>query len=131
MKMFNWFDISECFAQFKGVYDLQELFEITIDYSFAPWETNWLLPQCITEDNFEVNIALIEKKWAKHFVEGLVSSIRVGAFKDVSPYANSEWFSHVVENGKFDSHFLEGIRVLKNKFADEKWDSYDTISEQR
>ncbi|QDT41974.1 hypothetical protein Pan241w_20540 [Gimesia alba] len=131
MKFINWNDIQKSFEPFKGVFELQDLIKLCSDISIAAWEACYLLPQCFTEENFEENIVLIEKEWGKHFVDALVVEVREGMLSEVDSLLDSEAFSHVVQNGEFDSHFLKGIKVLKSHFADNKWDLYLDANKDR
>lgn len=124
MKYFNLNDIQKSFEPFKGVYELHDLIALCNDISFAPWEVCYLLPQCFTEENFDASIQILEKEWGKRFVDSLIVDVRRGSLRQVDQYLDSEWFSHVVENGVFDPHFLEGLEVLRIQFANDKWDSY-------
>ncbi len=124
MKIFNWNDIQKSFEPFKGIYELHDLITLCNDINFAAWESIYLLPQCFTEDNFDASIQILEKEWGKRFVDALIVNVREGSLRQVDQFIDSECLSHVVENGVFDPHFLEGLEVLRIQFANDKWDSY-------
>ncbi|QDU08152.1 hypothetical protein [Gimesia aquarii] len=131
MKLFNHFNMRESFEPFKGVYDLRQLLKILDDYDYTPSELIYLIPQVTTEENCEINMRLLSEYISHNAFSFIVRNSRLFVLDEAAYSTDDDWYAHVVIDGKLDSHFVEGIKVMKSFFTDEKWDSYDDLSEQR
>ncbi|KAA0131481.1 hypothetical protein FYZ48_25380 [Gimesia chilikensis] len=129
---FSPYNLRATIEPFRGIYDLRQMFELLNEFVYDANAILNLLPQCFTQDNCEENVKFLKDKLSpSSFSFVVTNSRRFDLDEDETPYVNNaDWYAHVVIDGKLDPRYLEGLKVLKSYFSDEKWDSYDFVGDR-
>lgn len=111
------FDDPEQHAIFRGLYDINTMIKIILDYDIPPYEAFDVLIQCFTKENVETNLEVLRNDLPVRFYEFLRDNIII--FKWDSFYSSIELplLAHIDKDGEVDPKYIEGVEVLKKYFS--------------
>lgn len=104
---------------FRGIYDINTMINLIIDYDLPPYEAFDVLIQCFTRENAEANIEVLQEKLPIRFFDFLRTNMLLHEWETYYESISHPMFSHVVENGDFDPKYKEGVEVLKTYFNEQ------------